>query len=113
VTDENKLAVVDVLDTTHVVINAGTTAGIKYGDRFVVFTNDREVYDIDGRSLGLLELVKGYGSVTHAQEALSILKADTFSGFKAETDPMAGIVSLPGKDQSYLKVLRGDTVRKV
>jgi hypothetical protein len=104
--------VVDILDSSHVVLNVGANAGVKPRDRFVIFANNREVRDIDGRSLGFLELVKGFGRVSHVQETMCILATDIVdTGFEADADPMAKYRMSGGS--TILHVVPGDFARKV
>jgi hypothetical protein len=123
-TTTGKFSVVDILDKTHVVLNVGSDQGILLDDQLVVFSNDREIKDIDGRSLGFLELVKGYGSISHVQERVSILKADVVRGFQADIDNYASsslgrtlgfqsVVDVLSSVSSFLLVERGDLARKV
>jgi hypothetical protein len=105
--------VVDVLDEGHVVLNAGSEQGIKRNDSFVVFARDREIRDLDGKNLGVLELVKGYGSITHVQELVSILTSDALRPFSAAVPNQLGVVGFSFSKSSSLLVDRGDFARKV
>jgi len=110
------IRVVDVLDEEHIVLNAGTNFGIKVQDSFMVFAQDREVKDINGKSLGPLEIVKGYGKISHVQETMCILTSNLLNGFKASpTPPPDGLVAaLVGIQRpNFLSVLRGDFARPV
>ena len=110
------MRVVDVLDAEHIVLNGGTNLGIKGGDSVVIYANDREIRDISGQSLGMLEIVKGYGSVTHVQESMCIVKSDFGNGFKASTyvqiEGLAGAL-LSSQKPSFLTVIRGDFAKPV
>jgi hypothetical protein len=119
-TSIEKARVVEVLDTDHVILNVGSELGVKLGDQFVVFGRDREITDLNGKSLGVLEVVKGYGKVFHVQESMCILRSDIFttkgSGFKAEQPTLLpSIVSATGRSmkQEFLVVTRGDFARPV
>lgn len=68
--------VVQVVSEHRVVINRGIEHGIENGDTFLVFSLGEEIIDPDsGKSLGLLENVRGKARVIHAQEFLSTLES--------------------------------------
>jgi hypothetical protein len=115
-----KARVVDVLDAEYVVLDVGNEAGVKNGDRFFLYAQDREVKDINGKSLGYLELGKGYGKVYSVQEGMCILKSDVYStsgkGFRAQRLDAAGLLSMSALGETkeeFLKVRRGDFARPV
>jgi hypothetical protein len=72
---EGKIA--SILDEHNVVINVGRLHGVTEGMPFVIYSpGDEEIKDPDtGKSLGYLEIVKGYIYATHVQENLSLCAA--------------------------------------
>tara|TARA_R110001592_G_scaffold167023_3_gene402311 strand:- start:1796 stop:2218 length:423 start_codon:yes stop_codon:yes gene_type:complete len=69
-------SVAKVIDEFTVVINRGRGDGIAVGSRFLIFGIGDEIIDPEtGKSLGQLELVKGIGTVTHVQDAMSTLQS--------------------------------------
>ena len=68
---EGKIA--SILDEYNVVINVGRLHGVTEGMSFVIYSpGEEEVRDPDtGKSLGCMELVKGYVRATHVQENLT------------------------------------------
>jgi hypothetical protein len=68
-----------VQDDYTVVINRGTDDGIKPGQRFLVYSEtNEEIQDPEtGKSLGTLEIVKGTGIITHAQDRMATIKSDS------------------------------------
>lgn len=62
-------------DTFEVVLNVGASSGVKLGDRYQVFGLGEEILDPrSNESLGLLEVVRGVGSVVHLQERIATLR---------------------------------------
>ncbi|HVC60785.1 MAG TPA: hypothetical protein VND19_10540 [Acetobacteraceae bacterium] len=58
------------------VIGWGTERGMKVGDRFLVFGCGPRLSDPDtGEDLGLLEVVRGHGIVTHVQDRVATLRS--------------------------------------
>jgi hypothetical protein len=58
------------------VIEWGTEHGVKLGDRFLVFGYGPRLSDPDtGEDLGLLEVVRGRGIVTHVQDRVATLRS--------------------------------------
>ncbi len=76
---EGKIA--SILDEYNVVINVGRLHGVTEGTFFVIYSpGEEEVKDPDsGKSLGCLEVVKGYVRATHVQENLTLCTAETIS----------------------------------
>jgi hypothetical protein len=108
--------VVDVLDSENVVLNVGQDQGVSVGSKFLLYASSRDVKDMDGRSLGTLEITKGYGKVIHVQATMCIVKSDTFSsGFEALTSDILALSSLTLVTQKgqFLQVKRGDFARPV
>jgi hypothetical protein len=58
------------------VIEWGTEHGVKVGDRFLVFGYGPRLSDPDtGEDLGILEVVRGRGIVTHVQDRVATLRS--------------------------------------
>jgi hypothetical protein len=58
------------------VIGWGTEQGVKVGDRFLVFGYGPRLSDPDtGADLGVLEVVRGHGIVTHVQDRVATLRS--------------------------------------
>lgn len=70
------LKVVKVVnEDTTVIINGGVEAGIKLGDRFLIYSLGENIIDEDTKEdLGPLEIVKGIGRITHVQEKMATLE---------------------------------------
>lgn len=69
---KNNIKVARVVDDFTVVINAGTLDGINQGNVVMIYDMDGTIVDPDtGEALGELEVVKGTGVVTNAQERFS------------------------------------------
>lgn len=69
--------VAKVLDEYRLVINRGEEHGIKRGQRVLVYKPSEEIFDPEtGKSLGVLELVKGTGKVIHVQPEMSTIESD-------------------------------------
>ncbi|WP_257446285.1 hypothetical protein [Archangium lipolyticum] len=67
-----------VLDEYTVVINRGLIDGVKQGQRFLIYTLASETL-LDPETnepLGRLEIVKGTGTVIHAQEKMSTIRSE-------------------------------------
>lgn len=72
-----KARVLKVMDYyNQVVINQGEIHGIKLGQRFLIYGLDEELIDLNGDSLGKLELVRGIGKVTHVQEKMATIQSE-------------------------------------
>lgn len=70
--------VAQVADHYNLVINKGYQHGVQIGMRFLIYSvSETEIMDPEtGVSLGNLEIVKGTGTVTHAQEKMSTIRSD-------------------------------------
>jgi hypothetical protein len=81
--------VAHVEDSHRVVINRGSDAGIKKGQRFLIFGIGKEIFDpATKKSLGTLELVRGTGKVAHVQPQMAVIESDmTVAGGKTVTRP--------------------------
>jgi len=59
-----------------VVINWGSDHGVKVGDRFLVFGYGPRIIDPEsGEDLGVLEVVRGRGIVTHVQDRIATVRS--------------------------------------
>lgn len=59
-----------------VVINRGSSDGVKLGDKYLIFGYGPEIVDPDsGEDLGRVELVRGRGEVMHVQDHLATVRS--------------------------------------
>lgn len=73
--DQPLPTVAQVLNDNLIVINRGSSNGVKVGARFLIFGLGQEIVDpTSGQSLGKLEIVRGIGEVTHVQELMSTIR---------------------------------------
>lgn len=87
--------VAKVLDEYTVVINRGSDDGIKQGQTFLIFSTGDEVVDPESKeSLGLLELVRGRGSVTHVQPKMATIRSSKKRPPKSTTTRNLGLLSM-------------------
>ena len=78
--------VVEVIDPDRIVINWGSSNGVKPGQRFLVYKLGPEIIDPDnGQSLGKLEIVRGTGKAVHVQEKMTTLKSDRTAQRRVKT----------------------------
>ncbi|MDU7947829.1 MAG: hypothetical protein E7J31_05270 [Clostridium sp.] len=79
--------VVEILEQTKIVINAGSNHGIRDNQRFLIYSLDgKEIIDPDtGKSLGHLEVVKGTGTATFVHENMCTVTSDMYSKY----DPLS------------------------
>jgi hypothetical protein len=84
---EGKIA--RILDEYSVVINVGRLHGVTEGTPFVIYSpGEEEIKDPDtGKSLGCLEVVKGYVRASHVQENLSLCVAEVAEKEEAGMEP--------------------------
>jgi hypothetical protein len=69
--------VAHVLDDEQLVINQGREHGVKIGQRFLVYGLGKEILDPrTQRSLGVLEIVRGTGRVSHLQPKMATITTD-------------------------------------
>ncbi len=67
--------IVKVINDTKVVINAGSSSGLREGQLFLIYTESDRVTDPDtGEDLGTIEIVKAKAHITHLQEKLATLE---------------------------------------
>lgn len=113
--------VLQVLDDDfEVAINRGKQHGLKIGQRLLVYGLSKESFrdPQTNEDLGLLEIVRGTGTVTHVQEKMCTLRSDrksqstrrtlrrpTFLEVQ-ETEVYSDVSELPFKDP-----VKGDKVR--
>ncbi len=68
--------VVTVLDDETVVINRGAEHGVKEGQKFLIYFDGDEIFDPNTKkSLGILEIVRGKGIVSHVQQSMATIKS--------------------------------------
>lgn len=113
-----------------VVINKGSNDGIKIGQRFIVYSVGKELFDPDtNESLGNLEIVKGTGTATHVQEKMTTITTDMYKKIPRKitstttlANALLGIT--PNKSKEYVEefnetkipfkdVKKGDFVRPI
>lgn len=72
-------AVAAIINPHRLVINKGSKDGVKFSQRFTVYSlSAEEIIDpITKESLGHLEIIKGVGRVVHIQDRMSILQAES------------------------------------
>lgn len=77
--DKKPATVIHILEgEERIVINRGSKDEIKKGDRFLIYSVGKELYDPETRlPLGKLEIVKGTGKVVHVQEKMATIESDT------------------------------------
>ena len=89
---EGKIA--QILSDSMVVINIGTSAGVKLGMAFVALAQGDEVADPEtGDVLGRWEVPKGYLRVTHAQERLATCEGFVPGREVDKMDPSTDVLS--------------------
>ncbi|MGO9584600.1 MAG: hypothetical protein ACLP2Y_00105 [Limisphaerales bacterium] len=70
--------VVKILSETEIVLGAGSENGIEEGTEFLIYEDGDEILDPEtNKSLGILEIVKGYVTVINVQPKVSIAKTHT------------------------------------
>lgn len=86
-TEKEKALVAKVIDEYTVVINRGSSDGVKVGDIYKVFyLSDEDIIDPEtGESLGKLEFVVGNGVVTNVQTKMSTLESNDYTKPKTRT----------------------------
>lgn len=63
----------------NVVINRGSTDGIKLDDKFLIYRLGDEIKDPETQEiLGTLEIVLGHGKAIHVQERITTIESDDF-----------------------------------
>jgi hypothetical protein len=123
-----------IFDETSLLINLGSTHGLKRGDRFVVIQKGDEVKDPEtGKSLGTLEYVKAELIAVDVQENIGVLVTDCEESPSADLPLSSRMVRDSVRDerdkgrrmrlsvaagemagqQTLSPVRRGDLIRKV
>jgi hypothetical protein len=73
------ILVAKVLDKFSVVINKGEKDGIKRGYQFLIYSEYGEIFDPEtNKSLGNLEVPKGFAEVESLQERITLLRSSEF-----------------------------------
>lgn len=67
--------VIRILNEYEIIIDVGKKQGIVEDDKFVVYNEGEEILDLEGNSLGKLELVKANVEVIKVQDNYSICSA--------------------------------------
>lgn len=80
--------IISILNEYEVIINKGSKVGLKEGDRFVIYEEGEEIFDLNETSLGKLEIVKGKVKIEHVQEKFSICSA-----YKVKTNPSPALTN--------------------
>lgn len=119
------MKIAKIIDEYSVVINSGSSNGIKYGDIFEIYSPGADIKDPDtGASLGALDFVKAKivardvfpkMSVCHSQDRESILTANIMSAFigrPSELNVAAEDIS-GGYGEMDARIRVGDLVRKI
>jgi hypothetical protein len=97
--------VVEAIDAYRCAINRGSEHGVSMGDRYIVYGLGREILDPEtGESLGVLEIVRGRGKVTHVQPRLATLET-----YLREERPGKRII----KRNTWLHSIGGDQVEEI
>lgn len=90
--------IVKIIDDSSVVINAGSSHGVKRGDELQVFVVGEEILDIDtGESLGTLDTIKARLEIKEVYEKMSLCvnaETTTVSNF-IYTNPFSKTTRLP------------------
>jgi len=94
--------VVEVLNEYEVVINRGSSHGIKTGQRFLVFElSEKEIYDPETeKSLGFLEIVKGTGKITHVQDKMATIRSDMLEYEKSIIKRKSGLFPFGSEEEN-------------
>ena len=75
--DAERFKVVQIISPYKVVINAGSDADLRKGQRFLVYTLGEMIKDPDtGEDLEQVEIVKGTGVLAHLQKKIATLESD-------------------------------------
>ncbi|MFT8814355.1 hypothetical protein [Acetobacter fabarum] len=86
---EKIIRVVSILDPRKVAINSGSSDGMRVGDTVLFYSLGQSITDpATGEDLGQLEIVKGKGKVTHAQEKISTVESVNLERMISRPAPM-------------------------
>ena len=116
--------VAKICNERKVVLNKGSKDGISNGDKFVVFNLGEEIHDPKtGKSLGILEEIKGKGEVIHAQAHMCTIQTYEFEMVQVPLEiPVSHVLTPPlvYREPKKKKVYRefvgvqcGDYARKI
>ncbi len=76
-TDQNRFKVVKIISPYQVVINAGSEAELRKGQRFLVYDIGEMIKDPEtGEDLEAIEIVRGTGRIIHLQEKIATVESD-------------------------------------
>lgn len=79
--------VVTILNDFSVVINKGSNNGIREDSRFLIVEIGENIIDPDtGKSLGLLEITKGWCKPSHIQENICTIESNEFGQGEGSTE---------------------------
>ncbi|MCB1193558.1 MAG: hypothetical protein H7A23_09350 [Leptospiraceae bacterium] len=69
--------VAEIINDNKIVINAGEKDGLKKGMEVLVYAKGNEIFDpLTNESLGILEIVKGTGTITHLQNRIATVESN-------------------------------------
>lgn len=75
--DIGPFKVVQIISPYKVVVNAGSDAGLRKGQRFLIYALGDMIKDPDtGEDLEQVEIVKGTGVLAHLQNKISTIESD-------------------------------------
>jgi hypothetical protein len=111
---ENNLdiRVAQIIDTHTIVINKGLSDEIRSSMQFLVYEEGEEIMDpISKRSLGNLEIPKGFFKVQHIQENMSVLISKVQRPSKLASAML--VFTAVGEQESLETIKIGDKVKVV
>ena len=72
---ERPTQVAEIINPHTIILNKGAKDGVHPHSRFVIYKHGIEILDpTSGESLGILEVVKGTGRVTHLQDSMCTIQ---------------------------------------
>ncbi len=75
--EKTQIKVAEIINRYKLVINKGSSSGIKKEQRFLVYKIGEEIFDPDTKeSLGNLDIVRGTGRVVHLQDSMATIESD-------------------------------------
>ena len=108
------IKIIKVIDDYKVVINKGSLDGIKYGQSFLIYKEDEELFDPDTKeSLGFLEIVKGKGKIVHLQPKISTIESTSKKIIKTNRGIMFGGTVVTEEDLPFDNVEVNDLVKPI
>ena len=76
-TEETIYKIVKIISPYQVVINGGSEAGLRKGQRFLVYDVGEMIKDPDtGEELERIEIIRGTGRVVHLQAKIATIESD-------------------------------------